>query len=270
MAYTSPPTPETHAQLTQGWEHTGTQRQTPMDQTMPPSAPQNRPGCPRQPGPYPPTFPSFKAPWQLSAGGAGTGSCRTHGSRLGSPQMWELLSLQAGQGQRCTGLKGFTLPSLSWQPEDWQGIPGQALAGGHNTDTASLPLQTPASVLIRLPCHAPQDSPQADTSPNKGPARAWLCPPTRDSPVVPPQHQPSGDPGTGTVAHSHPWVPGMQGAAGPGSRLPPILREQDGQQHTHCVGGCRRAPGARTSRVSSPAQAVGSEASRPRRAELFC
>lgn len=56
--------------------------------------------------------------------------------------------LQAGQGQRCTGLEGFTLPSLSWQPEDWQGIPGQALAGGHNTDTASLPLQTPASVLI--------------------------------------------------------------------------------------------------------------------------
>lgn len=77
-------------------------------------------------------------------------------------------------------------------------------------------------------------------------------------------------PGTGTVARSHPRVPGMQGAAGPGSGLPCVLGERDGQQHTHCAGGCRRAPGARTSRVSSPARAVGSEASRPQRAELFC
>lgn len=36
MACTSAPTPETHAQLAQGWEHTGQQEQTPTDQTMPP------------------------------------------------------------------------------------------------------------------------------------------------------------------------------------------------------------------------------------------
>lgn len=82
--------------------------------------------------------------------------------------------------------------------------------------------------------------------------------------------QTSGDPSTGTITRSHPWVPGMQGAAGPGSGLPPILGEQDRQQHTHCAGGCRWAPGAHTSRVSSPARAVGSEASQPQRAELFC
>lgn len=111
----------------------------------------------------------------------------------GQPAEAGASSLRVGRGQRCAGLKGFTLPSPSRQPGDQQDVPRQALAGGHNPDTTSLLPQTPASVLPRSPCRAPQDSPQADMSLSKGPACAWLCVPTCDS-LVPPQHQPLGGP----------------------------------------------------------------------------
>lgn len=98
MACTSPPTPKTHAQLAQGWEHTGMQGQMPADQTMPPSATQNRPGCPGQVGLHPFPSPSFRVPRQLSAGGAGTGSCQTRSGRVGSLQRQELLPCEQGEG----------------------------------------------------------------------------------------------------------------------------------------------------------------------------
>jgi len=50
--------PETHAQLSQGWEHTGIQAQMPADHTTPPSAPLNKPGCPGQTRPRPPHCPA--------------------------------------------------------------------------------------------------------------------------------------------------------------------------------------------------------------------
>lgn len=48
----------------------------------------------------------------------------------------------------------------------------------------------PASVLLQPPRQAWQESPQANTSLSKGPARAWPCVPVCDTSVVPPQHQP--------------------------------------------------------------------------------
>lgn len=149
------------------------------------------------------------------------------------------------------------------------GCPQAGTSWWSQTATVSLPLQMPASVLLQPPCQAWQESPQADTSLSEGLAQAWLCVPVCDSSLVPPRHQP---PGTPAQALSPAPTQGAwhASAAGLGSRLPPVLREQDGQQHTRCAGGCRRAPGARTSQVSSRARAVGSEVSRPRRAELFC
>lgn len=67
------------------------------------------------------------------------------------------------------------------------GLPQAGTGLWSQTEIVSLPLQRPAIVLLQPPCQAWQESPQADTSLNKGLAGAWLCVPVCDSSAVPPQ-----------------------------------------------------------------------------------
>lgn len=225
----------------------------PADQTMFPQSPEQT-WMPRAINATSRPMAQFLGPTAALAGGAGTSSCWTQAAELGENSV--------------AGLEAITLPISFLQPGEHQDFPRQAPQWPQPA-TVSLSLQMPASVLLQPPCQAWQESPQADTSLSKGQARAWLCVPVCDTSLVSPQHQP---PVTPARALSPAPTQGAWHArrSRAGQQAPPDLREQHGQQHTRCAGGCRWAPGARTSRVSSPARAVGSEVSRPRRAELFC
>lgn len=75
----------------------------------------------------------------------------------------------------------------------------------------------------------------------------------------------------GTVTHSHPWVPGMQGAAGPGSGAPPDPWGA-GQTATYplCWGVQAGARGAYvTGFVTSPGRGFGGELAPKGRAVLL-
>lgn len=134
--------------------------------------------------------------------------------------------------------------------------------------TISLPLQTPASVLLQPPCQAWHESPQADV-PERGASTSVAGCPCVPQLCCATSAPATGEPGMGTITRCPPGCLACKEQQGRAAAAP-ILREQDGQTRTRCAGGCRRAPGARRSRVSSPARAAGSEVSRPRRAELFC
>lgn len=226
-----------------------------MDQTVLPQPPEQA-WMPRAVSATSRPIAQFLGTKAALAGGTGTSSCRTHAAeRSRGRTVWQ-------------GWRPSLYPACSCSQWTSRMSPGRhqlVVTDSHRLPAAADASQCPATATVSSLAGVPK----ADTSLSEGLAQAWLCVPVCDSSLVPPRHQP---PGTPAQALSPAPTQGAwhASAAGLGSRLPPVLREQDGQQHTRCAGGCRRAPGARTSQVSSRARAVGSEVSRPRRAELFC
>lgn len=149
-ACTSPSAPETHSQLAQGWEHTGQQGHTQTDQSMPPPAPQNRPGCPGQPGPCP--LPTTQCWGTVAAPGRRGRDWRlaTRSSQVGSLQRWELLPREQGKDGAVQGSRASLCPA---QPGS-QGTCGTG-AGWRPQRSHRLPATTNASecpAMTAVPC----------------------------------------------------------------------------------------------------------------------